>query len=193
LRFNGPCVWLLWVFKFFFGFLSSRRLAWNHALHSFHSALGRDEALFFGAPRKEKREKRRERTPFFAVGGFVGSVCQQGGPVQLTTSASRTYWASSLSRNTYTASLTAARRHVSVPGMGGAAAPFTTSTAPISANMSSLRRVKSSVRRSKPTLLCRHRYSATASISLSIKRRGGAIRAGWRRAAGARPVGVESG
>ena len=25
LRFNGSCVWLLWVFKFFFGFLSSRR------------------------------------------------------------------------------------------------------------------------------------------------------------------------
>jgi hypothetical protein len=27
------------------------------------------------------------------------------------------------------------------------------------------------MRRSKPTLLCQHRYSATASISLSIKRR----------------------
>jgi len=26
LRFNGSCGWLLWVFKFFFGFLSSRRL-----------------------------------------------------------------------------------------------------------------------------------------------------------------------
>jgi hypothetical protein len=27
LRFWGSCVWLLWVFKFFFGFLSSRRSA----------------------------------------------------------------------------------------------------------------------------------------------------------------------
>jgi len=27
LRFWGLCVWLLWVFKFFFGFLSSRRSA----------------------------------------------------------------------------------------------------------------------------------------------------------------------
>jgi len=25
LRFWGSCVWLLWVFKFFFGFLSLRR------------------------------------------------------------------------------------------------------------------------------------------------------------------------
>jgi predicted transcriptional regulator of viral defense system len=50
--------------------------------------------------------------------------------------------------------------------------------------MSSLRRVKSSVRRSKPTLLCRHRYSATASISLSI--RGGEELYGL--GGGARPV-----
>jgi len=107
--------------------------------------------------------------PFFAVGGFVGSVCQQGGPVQLTTSASRTYWASPLWRRAYTASLTA-RHHASVPGVGGATAPFTTSAAPISAN--SLRRVKSSVRRKRPTLLCRHRYSATASTNLSMERRG---------------------
>jgi len=58
---------LLWVFKFFFGFLSSRRSAWNHALHSFHSALGESEAPFFGAPKKEKRGKRRKGAPFFAV------------------------------------------------------------------------------------------------------------------------------
>jgi hypothetical protein len=49
LRFLGSCGWLLWVFKFFFGFLSSRRSAWSHALHSFHSALGEVEAPFFGA------------------------------------------------------------------------------------------------------------------------------------------------
>jgi hypothetical protein len=48
------------------------------------------------------------------------------------------------------------------------------------------------VRRSRPTLLCRHRYPATASISLSIKRRGGAVRAGWRRALGVRPAGVRA-
>jgi hypothetical protein len=36
------------------------------------------------------------------------------------------------------------------------------------------------VRRSKPTLLCWHKYAATASTSLSIKRRGGAVWAGWR-------------
>jgi hypothetical protein len=47
----------LWVFKFFFGFLSSRRSAWNHALHSFHTALGKGEAPFFGATKKRKREK----------------------------------------------------------------------------------------------------------------------------------------
>jgi hypothetical protein len=29
--------------------------------------LGRDETTFFGAPKKEKRGVRRERTPFFAV------------------------------------------------------------------------------------------------------------------------------
>jgi hypothetical protein len=61
------CVWLLWVFKFFFGFLSSRRSAWNHALHSFHSALGEIEMPFFGVSRKRRREKRRRNAPFFAV------------------------------------------------------------------------------------------------------------------------------
>jgi len=53
----------------------------------------------------------------------------------LTTSASRTYWASPLSRNVYTASLTAIH-HVSVSGVGGATTPITTSTAPISAKRS---------------------------------------------------------
>ncbi len=57
LRFYRSCVRLLWVFKFFFGFLSSRRSAWNHALHSFHTALGKIDAPFFGVLRKEKREK----------------------------------------------------------------------------------------------------------------------------------------
>jgi hypothetical protein len=77
------------------------------------------------------------------------------------------------------------RRHVS--GVGGDAAPFTTSTAPISAKRSSLRRVRSSVRRRSPTLLCLHRYAATASINSTIKRRG--IGAGWVEAsAGVRPV-----
>jgi len=78
----------------------------------------------------------------------VGSVCQQDGPVQLTTSASRTYWASPLSRSVYTASLTAACHQASVPGVGGATTPFTTSAAPISAK-SSLCRVRSSVRRKR--------------------------------------------
>ena len=63
-----------------------------------------------------------------------------------------------------------------------AAAPLTTSTAPISAKRSSLRRVKSSVRRKSPTLLCLHRYSATVSTSLSIRRR----RVGRAEAAGVR-------
>jgi hypothetical protein len=72
LRFWSLCSWFLRVFKFFFGFLSFRRSAWNHALHSFHTALGKIDAPFFGAPKKEKRERRRKRTPFFAVGGFVG-------------------------------------------------------------------------------------------------------------------------
>jgi hypothetical protein len=140
------------------------------------------------ASRENEDEKKAEKRVILRSWRFCrGWVCRQGGPVQLTTP--HTYWASSLSRNTYTASLTAARHQVSVPGVGGATAPSTTSAAPISANSSGLRRVRSSVRRSKPTLLCRHRYSATASISLSIKRRGGAVRAGWRRALGVRPVG----
>ena len=67
LRFWGLCVWLLWVFKFFFGFLQVRRSAWNHALHSFHTALGKIETPFFGAPRKRRREKSGEDAPFFAV------------------------------------------------------------------------------------------------------------------------------
>jgi hypothetical protein len=35
--------------------------------------LGNIEAPFFGAPKREKREERRKRTPFFAVGlsGFT--------------------------------------------------------------------------------------------------------------------------
>jgi hypothetical protein len=41
--------------------------------------LGKIEAPFFGAPKKEKRGERRKRTPFFAVGGFVG-----GGVVSMT-------------------------------------------------------------------------------------------------------------
>ena len=67
---------------------------------------------------------------------------------------------------------------------GRATAPIATSTVPISA---SLRRVRSRVRRRSPTLLCRHRYAATASTSLSIRRR----RVGWvETSAGVRPVGV---
>jgi hypothetical protein len=127
----------------------------------------------------EDEKKGGESTPFFAVGGFMGAVCRQGGPVQLTTSASRTYWTSPLWRSVYTASLTAARHQASVLGVGGATAPLTTSTAPTSAKRSSLRCVRSSVRRRSPTLLCLHRYSATASVSLSIKRRG--VWFGWRR------------
>ncbi len=77
LRFYRSCGWLLWVFKFFFGFLSSRRSAWNHALHSFYTALGESEAPFFGAPRKRKRGRGgKERHSL--LGGFVGRgwVCR---------------------------------------------------------------------------------------------------------------------
>jgi hypothetical protein len=103
------------------------------------------------ARRKGKDEKRAEKNAILRSWRFCrGRVCRQGGPVQLTTSASRTYWTSPLSRNTYTASLTAATaiHHVSVPGVGGATTPFTTSTAPTSAN--SLRRLRLRVRRSMP-------------------------------------------
>ncbi len=62
LRFYRSCVRLLWVFKFFFGFLWVRRSAWNNALHSFHSALGESKAPFFSVSRKRKR------------GGEVGKV-----------------------------------------------------------------------------------------------------------------------
>jgi len=58
LRFYCSYVRLLWVFKFFFGFLLARRSAWNHALHTFHSALGESETPFFGILRKEKPRKK---------------------------------------------------------------------------------------------------------------------------------------
>jgi len=35
-------------------------------------ALGKIGTPFFGVPKKEERGGRRKRTPFFAVGGFVG-------------------------------------------------------------------------------------------------------------------------
>jgi hypothetical protein len=66
-------------------------------------ALGRSEAPFFGAPKKEKREKRRKGTPFFAVlsaglGGLCG-VYQQACPVDRL----RLAWAGTLWRGAYTA------------------------------------------------------------------------------------------
>jgi hypothetical protein len=45
--------------------------------------LGRDETPFFGVSRKEKREKRRKRTPFFATPGSRlerGRVLREGWP-----------------------------------------------------------------------------------------------------------------
>jgi hypothetical protein len=51
--------------------------------------------------------------------------------------------------------------------------------------------VRSRVRRRRPTLLCRHRWAATASINLSIKRRCVGrveVRFGWR--SGVRPAGA---
>jgi hypothetical protein len=67
LRFWGLCGWLLWVFKFFFGFCKFGGRLEITLLHSFHSALGESEAPFFGVSLKRKRKKRRKRTPFFAV------------------------------------------------------------------------------------------------------------------------------
>jgi hypothetical protein len=40
--------------------------------------LGKIETPFFGAPKKQKREKSGKRTPFFAVGGFVGGGFASG-------------------------------------------------------------------------------------------------------------------
>jgi len=59
-------------------------------LHSFHTALGRGETPFFGASQKQKRGKRLERAPFFAVpapglGAYVEFINRF---VQLTVSAS---------------------------------------------------------------------------------------------------------
>ena len=94
-------------------------------------------------------------------------------------------WASPL-LGLHATSLTAIRR-ASAPGVGGATALFTTSTAPTSAKRSSLRRVKPSVRRRSPKLLCRHRYAATVSTNLSMKRKRRScvgrveVRPGWRR------------
>jgi hypothetical protein len=73
LRFWGSRLWLLWVFKFFCCFLQIRRSAWNHALHSFHTALGESETPFFGASRKRRREKSgKER--YSSQLGFVGRM-----------------------------------------------------------------------------------------------------------------------
>ncbi len=148
------------------------------------------------APREGEDEKKGGKERHSSQLTVWRRVCQQGRPVQLTTSASHTHWTSPLLRNAYTVSLTAAtaRHHVSVPGVGGDTEPFTTSTAPISAKRSSLRRVRSRMRRSRPTHLCRHSYSATASTSLSIKRRRRRcvgrveVRFGWR--SGVQPVGA---
>jgi hypothetical protein len=57
-------------------------------------------------------------------------------------------------------------------------------TAPTSAGSSSLRRV--SAGRKSPTLLCLHRYAATASAGMSIKKR----RGGWVEAFSVQSVGV---
>ena len=119
------------------------------------------------ARRKNKNEKSGEGAPFFAV------LCVEfvSRPVQLTTSASHTYWTSPPAQGIHRLSDDGyGDPPRSVPGVGGATTPFTTSTAPISAKRSSLRRVRSRVRRRSPTLLCMHRYSAMASINLSIKR-----------------------
>jgi hypothetical protein len=67
LRFYRSCGWFLLVFKFFCCFLSSWRSVWSFALHSFHTALGRDETPFFGASQKQKRREEGKITPFFAV------------------------------------------------------------------------------------------------------------------------------
>ncbi len=123
LRFYRLCVWFLWVFKFFFGFLSSRRSAWNHVLHSFHTALGKVEAPFFGAPQKRKREKRRERCAIlrsWALWGVCG-VCQQACPVDHL----RLLYVLDLSRSVY--------RFFATTSL--CPAPLTTSTAPISASL----------------------------------------------------------
>ncbi len=103
--------------------------------------------------RKKRGGRGGKSTSFFAVpSAGLGGVCgvyQQVCPVDGLRLAYD--WTSPLWRRAYTASLTAARHHVSVPGVGVDTAPFTTSAAPISANMSGLRRVRSSVSRSRPT------------------------------------------
>ena len=125
LRFWGLCGWLWWVFKFFFGFLWARRSAWTNALHSFHSALGRSEAPFFGASRKRRREKGGKvrhssqcRAP--GLGGVCG-VYQQACPVD----GLRLAWASPLSRSVY--------RLFAATSL--CLAPLTTSSAPILASL----------------------------------------------------------
>ncbi len=106
---------------------------------------------------KTKTRKKRKRAPFFAVpSAGLGGVCgvyQQACPVD----GLRLAWASPLPCNAYTASLTAARRHVSVPGVSH------------DLHCAHLGEPTPGVRRRSPTLLWRHRYSATASASLSMK------------------------
>ncbi len=142
LRFNGSCVRFLLVFKFFFGFCLLggwlAALLYIHFIRRWVKSMRRSSALRENEDEKKAGKVRHSsqcRAP--GLGAYVEFINR---PVQLTASASHTYWTSPLSRNAYTASLTAAR-YVSVPGVGGA-------TAPISAN--SLRRVRSRVRRSKP-------------------------------------------
>jgi len=156
----------VWVFKFFFGFLSSRRSAWNHALHSFHTALGKIETPFFGVPKKEKREKRLKSTPFFAVpsaglgGAYVEFINR---PVQLTVSASPTTGPARSGGGR----IPPFRRYVSV---SGAAYDFHC------AYLGEPTPRKVECESEQADALCLHKCAATASASLSMR--------------GVRPVGV---
>ena len=122
------------------------------------------------APRKRKRENWRERCAILRSWRLCGVGLSTGwaSPDHLGLAYD---WAAPLWRRACAASLTAAR-HTSVPGVSH------------NLHCASLGEPTPGVRRRSPTLLWRHRYSATASTSLSIKKR----RVGWVEAAGALPA-----
>jgi len=126
--------------------------------------LGEVEAPFFGAPKKEKREKRRKGAPFFAVpsaglgGAYVEFINR---PVQLTVSASPGPASSGRGR------IPPLRRYVSVSGAAyDLHCAYLGEPAP--------RKVECELEQADA--LCLHKCVATASARLSMR--------------GVRPVGV---
>jgi hypothetical protein len=118
------------------------------------------------ARREGKDEKKGWKGRHSSQLSFAGPDCQQGGPAQLTTSASRTYWASPLLRRAHTASLTAGPPRLCARSLSRPPLRLSRRASPRKVECES----------EQADALCLHRCAATASTSLSMR--------------GVRPVGV---